>query len=551
MLIIGLEGKNMGPRKRVRVRNSLCFLFLLMCAFQASAQVGAAYTVSDEFTADTPQLFELSQDESMVVFRADPDEDGQSSLYSVSTAGGEQLELSPALVEGGAVLRFRISSNSDWVVYLADQEVDGKYELYAVPIQGGDVIKLSTGAVHNVEAFDISPNGDRVVYSHAPITGAPALYSVPISGGDSVLLNSPSILSNQNLDFKISPNGQTVVYRDDQDNPGDFRELYSVPIEGGAAVKISQTLVVPSFDSVNRYIVSPNSQYVVFEGAFSMENKVGLFSVPINGGSVIDLNPPESVGSGQIEDFQISADSARVVYNLYVSAWSTLNLYSVPIHTSGGSIESLNPPLTDGGEILGFSITSDGSQVVYSADLETDEAFRLYRVPIEGGTNIPLTPAYSETNGSTPSPMLSPDGNYALYAVGESGFHNLYQVPVSGGEPTKLNSELALGGTIKFGRISNDSSRVIYIADRLADNRNEVFFVSILGGAVTQPIMPNAGSYFAGYGARFSSNDNYVVFDAAPVEDVDYLEIFVQKMRDDELCVPIKTTNGSVAVICL
>lgn len=542
-------------KNNIEVYSYLCFLFLFVCTFNIYAQVGEAYVVSDSFDSDGPssfQAFELSEDEAYVVFRADPDGDGQSSLYSVSTSGGELVQLSQKMIEGGEVGFVQISSNSQWVVYLADREVDGKFELYSVPIQGGEVIKLSNGGVQSVRKFQISPNNDRVVYYQSIDAGAPGLFSVPISGGDSELLNSPTILSSSYMDFEITPNGQRVIYLDDQDNALGLEELYSVPIAGGASIKISPDFANPTFQSVSKFQISPDSEYVVFQGTLFKEDQVGLFSARVDGVGGVPSLTSVIVDGGHTKKFQISSDSSRVVYTASINEPDVFNLFSVDIFPTEYPSEPLNPELGDEGEISSFTITPDGINVIYGADLSGNEQYGLYRVPIAGGLNTPLTPIYEETNGYTPRPIISPDGNYLIYAVGEENTQvNLYQVPTLGGMPTKLNSDFALGGLVLFGAISNDSSKVIYLSDSLGDGRNELFSVSILGGTVTRLNLPYSGSYFGGYGARFSSNDNYVVFDA-PLEDGSGVEIFVQKMNGDEdLCFPIKAANNKIAVICL
>ena len=48
----------------------------------------------------------------------------------------------------------------------------------------------------------------------------------------SIRLNDPLAIGRTVLDFELSPDGTTVLYRADQDN-NDIFELYAVPIGGG------------------------------------------------------------------------------------------------------------------------------------------------------------------------------------------------------------------------------------------------------------------------------------------------------------------------------
>ena len=78
-----------------------------------------------------------------------------------------------------------------------------------------------------------------------------------------------------------------------------------------------------------------------------------LYSVPIGGGPVTKLNSLLSVG-GDVADFVISLDAARVVYRADQQTDGVVELYSVPI--AGGPVTRLNGPLTAGGNVQGLSL---------------------------------------------------------------------------------------------------------------------------------------------------------------------------------------------------
>jgi hypothetical protein len=62
-------------------------------------------------------------------------------------------------------------------------------------------------------------------------------------------------------DYQISPDGSWVVYRADQEDD-DFFELYSVPIEGGAVAEINGDANT-TFDT--EFHIDPGSAYVYFD----------------------------------------------------------------------------------------------------------------------------------------------------------------------------------------------------------------------------------------------------------------------------------------------
>ena len=87
------------------------------------------------------------------------------------------------------------------------------------------------------------------------------LYSVPIGGGAFVKLNPP-LASGGDLSpfgFEIDPVSDRVVYRADQDT-NDLYELYSVPITGGLSIKLN----LPVSQSVSDFQITPGVAYVMY-----------------------------------------------------------------------------------------------------------------------------------------------------------------------------------------------------------------------------------------------------------------------------------------------
>lgn len=101
-------------------------------------------------------------------------------------------------------------------------------------------------------------------------------------GGASYRLDGTQAEVGDVEDLRISPDGSRVVYRADQ-SLDDVMELYSVPIDGGASVKLNGTLV--AFGDVRGdFQVSPDSQYVVYRADQDTNGILELYSVPGVGG---------------------------------------------------------------------------------------------------------------------------------------------------------------------------------------------------------------------------------------------------------------------------
>ena len=80
---------------------------------------------------------------------------------------------------------------------------------------------------------------------------------------------------------------------------------------------------------------------------------------------------------GDVDSFQISPNGRYAVYLEDQDTDGVLELYSVLL--DGGSPVRLNPPLLlPGRNVTSFQIIPDSSRVVYRADQDTDEVFELY-----------------------------------------------------------------------------------------------------------------------------------------------------------------------------
>ncbi|MEQ9426339.1 MAG: FG-GAP-like repeat-containing protein [Cyclobacteriaceae bacterium] len=435
----------------------------------------------------TPSLdhFKISQNSASVVYMADEDTDDVVELYSVPIAGGTPTKLNGGLVSGGNVIAFEISSDNNTVFYRADQDSDNVIELYSAPIGGGASTKLNQALVgdEDVTFFRVSPDLNTIVYSITD-NGAANIYSVSSGGGSSTLLND-ALLTNETINgFVISADNARVVYY-----LSNFiamtHELFSVPIGGGTTVNLNGTLVAGGAVSLaNPIPISPDGSTVVFAADKDTDEVVELYSVPITGGSQTKLNGIMASGGNVFNDFEIRADGARVIFRADQDIDEDYELYSVPI--GGGVPDKLNDALTTDGDVGQFLVSPDGNNVVYYADQDTDQTFELYSVSSDGGgspTKLNAT-LVSGGNVSANDFQVSQDNSTVVYLADQEtdGVNELFAVPIGGGTTTKLNGALISGGAVLDDfLISSDGSQVVYRADQDTDNVFEVFSSSLTG----------------------------------------------------------------------
>ena len=352
----------------------------------------------------------------------------------------------------------------------------------------------------NRSFFEISNDGQQVVFLSSQ-SSAQELFSVStnqgsvirlsddlVNGGDVTVL---SAVSRPVTPFRISPDSQRVVYVADQ-RSNDLFELFTVPIAGGTVIRLSADLPaggdVGALQRTPDFLISSDSQRVVYIADQNDDGRSEIFSVPIEGGAAVQLNPEFTSSGSDVIDYQISPDGQRVVYLADQENDETFELFTVPI--MGGTAERLHTDLRGiSGDVEEFQISEDSQHVIYMADQDSFGVIELYRVSITGGAQTRLNGALAD-RGDVFSFEISDDSSRVVYLSDQdiNDTVELYSVPILGGAAVRLNADLIAGGGDVGNEfeISANSQTVVYIADQMFDNDFDLFSVSITGGEVTQ-----------------------------------------------------------------
>jgi Tol biopolymer transport system component len=352
----------------------------------------------------------ISSDSSRVIFLAG----GYSApaLYSVPITGGAPIRLSPTPPPGWSTSGFRVSPDGRMAVYNTGDYHSFARVLYSVPTGGGTPTLLDE---LDLGSYAITPDGSRLIYSGMR-RGAPTweLFSVPLAGGSVTALDDDVT----GTPLQITPDAGTVVYTGAGDG-GAGRALYSVPVAGGAPRRLSGPLtaggeVSDGWSTVSpAFRISPDGRYAVYRADQEVDEQFELYSVPLAGGAPVKLNAPlppgGDVGSSQSypSAFLISPDSQTVVYPADQEVDDRFELYRVPI--GGGAAGRISGPMVAGGGIVRFELTPDSARAVYLADQEVYGRTELYASGLEGvggpATPTPGGPATPTPGGpATPTP---------------------------------------------------------------------------------------------------------------------------------------------------
>ncbi|MEZ6063409.1 MAG: dockerin type I domain-containing protein [Planctomycetaceae bacterium] len=437
------------------------------------------------------QSFQISPDSSRVVYLADQTTDNVTELFSVPIGGGPVTRLNGPLVSGGGVIGdVSIAADSSRVVYRAEQATANVIDLHSVPLTGGPSVRLNgpLGTDGDVYGFQVSPDSSRVVYLADETTdNVVELFSAPIaSGGGSITVSDPlGATAGIFGDFQISPDSSRVVYRADL-NVDNQIELFSASITAtGTETQLSGSLVDPNSD-VDSFQISPDSSRVIYFADQDTVFQNEVYSVPLSGGALVKLNAVLPTG-GFISEAQISPDSTRVVYRGDATTDNVIELYSVPL-AGGLSPVTLNGPLVAGGDVTSFRFSPDSSRVVYNADEVLDNQIELFSVPLSGGASTKLNGPLASTFSDINSYDVSADSSSVVYLAEQDVSFQLevYVVPLIGGSTVKLNGLLSSSGDVNSFVISPDNSRVVYNADELTASTDELFSVPLTGGTSTR-----------------------------------------------------------------
>jgi ELWxxDGT repeat protein len=367
---------------------------------------------------------------------------------------------------------YALTPDGATVVYGARTAPSGPYALYSSSIPGTPVaIAGAPIGQTGIPSVAVTPDGTKVLLTAD--SGSPSvftLYSTPIGGGASTLLSS----SLHVLSWKLSSDGTRVVWSAAFNGSGTIG-LFTTPVSGGPlACLFCPGNAALNLEASDSFWISPDSQRVVYVADGTTDAVYELYSVPIGGGASVKLNPP-LIAQGDVDIAiapQITPDSQIVVYRADATADNIYQLYGSPI--AGGSPLVLSGAI--GASIGTFAVSPTGGRVAFAA------GGVLFSVPPTGGTPTPL--AGSGVSG-TDRPVISSDSSRVVFWATTTGnVKNIYSsslTAASAGLP--INGPLLANGAVQQALISPDLMRVAYIAPEQSIQAQALFTKVLLADA--------------------------------------------------------------------
>ncbi|MEO1084465.1 MAG: hypothetical protein AAFY88_09495, partial [Acidobacteriota bacterium] len=360
------------------------------------------------FSGVSPDFF-LTPDGTRVIYGADLLERQVLEAFSVPVDGGASTRISGDLPPGADVISVFPGLDPASAYYVADQNTPDVNELFAADVAGAGTPQVVSGPLMGrlgaVERFEITPDGAHVVYLADQRTfDQPELWGVPSAGGTPVRL-SPDLTDGEEIrEFKLDPTSRRVVMRIEN-------SLWTSPVDAATPPeRLTQNLgfgFEPQF--------TPDGETVILRG-FTAAGRPTLYRVSATGGNAVNLLPADVAYSPEDDLFDISPDGQRIVFSGpdLPAETTARRVYSVPV-SGGAPLRLSNLPLS---VLLRFSVSADGSYVVFAAHPPGSIGIAIYGSPTGMADTVELVPTTSGLQSSELDQFhIDDDASHLAYIV--------------------------------------------------------------------------------------------------------------------------------------
>ena len=310
--------------------------------------------------------------------------------------------------------------------------------IWSVPIHGkvdpdiaGAPIRL-TEATETMKAWDlggmltVSADGKWIAFN-ARENEKMEIYVIPSSGGEPKKIPVDTDRGGYGYYYRLSlsPDGKMLAYasyEEEGQSKGKINYIYTIPVEGGAAKKLTDALATqPAFSPDGKKIA-----YVKRHLSESGKTQTDVWVVPSSGGSPVQVS---NCPSGQTRSPVWSPDGEMIVFNFEPGRDSTSKeLWIVPIAENGKPLappSKIELPLETLHMVAGW--TSDNK---IGLQLMNPMHNAVYTVPASGGKAVQISPA-----GWPENPRWSPDGKRIYFRdARDEPPPFIASVPAGGGE---------------------------------------------------------------------------------------------------------------------
>jgi Tol biopolymer transport system component len=192
-----------------------------------------------------------------------------------------------------------------------------------------------------------------------------------------------------------------------------------------------------------------------------------------------------------VRRFTLSPNGSRVIYTSSQEVENRDELFSVPVEN--GQPIKLSGALPAGGNVSLFHIDKGSSVVVYLADQDVNDVFELYSAPLAGGSLKKLNAPLVAGGDVLDDFRISPNAQFAVYRADQEANdrYELFSAPLGSGSVEKLNGPLAASSSVDYFRLSPVLNIATYVANQ--EGAFELYSVQLNGnpiGKLSAPLAP-------------------------------------------------------------
>lgn len=380
--------------------------------------------------------------------------------------------------------------------------------------------KITTDDLYNFKLIAdprLSPDGKRVAYIVTTIEKDKNDYrsSLYVSSVDGTSSRRLTTFDSKDSKPEWSPDGSTIAFLSNRSGKG---QIWGIRADGGEAWQISD---LP--ESVTAFEWSPDgSRFVAVSKAVEGQEEekedeeksdvrhITKIRYKFNGQGFLDFKPthlwlipaeegePKQLTNADANDSdpKWSPNGREIAFVSNRSEgreWNTNSeIWIVPVE--GGE----ERPLING-EHANFrspSWSPDGTKLVVNGNFHAYAAggfnSNLWVIPAAGGDPVNFTSEFDRSigdsassdmySGSKVGPVWTPDQEWVLHPVSDSGSTHLYKFPVNGGGPVKLTSG---DQRVSGFSLSSDGSTIAYVSGT-TDNPGDLFITELNDDAPKQ-----------------------------------------------------------------
>ena len=243
-----------------------------------------------------------------------------STLYLTNATASSTTTLFTPDSSSAGVQNLAISPNNQSVLVL----IEDTDELGLVPIGGGTPTAVS--GTDGATTGDFSPDGTTILF--ATFDG---IFTIPIAGGTPQQIITPPDGTTDTLP-RYSPSGQQIAFASNNfdDNGNEVATLELAPAGGGSVTDVATGLLT---DPVSGQIsFSPNGKTLAYSGDF---NNPGIFTVPVTGGTPAQLTHDTDTWP------VYSPDGTKIFFSRDATSAGADDLAPTPVSSSSNDVEEL------------------------------------------------------------------------------------------------------------------------------------------------------------------------------------------------------------------